>query len=119
MAYMVKCPRCGGYVDYTPEVFGEAGYCSKCQAEKEVELRIHGKLTTWAASHVLSIRKAWVTVYKEYQARTGVCPWKGMGTGMENVFKQTGGLDELEAVVDELTFEPEGFTPEGLLFPSV
>lgn len=78
------------------------------KTDEEAMRRIRVKITDWAKDNVIDFRQAWKTVYTEYQERTGVNPWQGQrGSGMDNILYQTGTLDVLEAVVDELTFKPE------------
>lgn len=107
---LTRCPSCGKFMPYEGrDLYDDYDslLCPECKAGSQAEKEIRASLTKWAEGKAIPYRDAWTMVYKEYQDRTGVNPWKGISTGMDNILRQTGSLDELRAIVDELTFRPE------------
>lgn len=72
--------------------------------EHKQRKRIREKAQKYAYEKGLSFSVGWKILYKEFQDRTGVNPYKGMRPPMDNIMNQHL-LDDFEIMVDELVVD--------------
>ena len=63
---------------------------------------IRTRVAKWAHKNNMEIKEAWNKIYDKYKEKTGISPWKGNGSGLENIISQTGGLEGIEAVIRDM-----------------